>query len=343
MNMRRINKCFLFSILAVAAAAENPSATLEMLCAAEEFPRRHPQRERESILALHPQERCLSTDPATSHVPRCPVHSTSDSPRPPEALAPSSAASRQRLIAYQVSPNPGWALEPASPLRDWMDAAPGKNPYRCLPLVMANQAGWVMRLPCNMTAIWNGKDAPDGLKVTMTDPPAPPEVLATSHFGLGIITFRFPWIFRTSPGTGLWVHGPANAPKENATPLQGLVETDWSHLPFTMNWKLTKRNTPVYFLKGEPICQITPFPFALLESIDPMIVPASSDPQLLESILDAGRQRTTTIQRQLSDENKDFKIWEKTYFKGEQASGERSETHRTNFRLERFEHRDRVE
>lgn len=253
------------------------------------------------------------------------------------------AAGRGRLIAYQVGPNPGYVLEPAPPLRDWMDAAPGRTPYRCLPMVMANQGGWVVRCPCAITATWNGKDHPDNLKLTYSDPNAPKELIAVSHFGLGIVTFRFPWIFRTDPGIGLWVHGPANWPKENITPLQGIVETDWSHMPFTMNWKITKRHAPVFFLAGEPICMLTPFPFDLLESLDPMIVPASSDPALLEAIEQARQARLRTIDRQLSDENKDYKIWEKTYFKGEKPAGERHASHRTNFKLAPFKPRDRAD
>lgn len=259
----------------------------------------------------------------------------------PPAPIPAAPAARGSLIAYQVAPNPGFTLEPAPPLRDWMDAAPGKFPYRCLPMVMSNQAGWVMRSPCAIAAVWNGKDTSDSMKVTMTDPPAPPENIAVSHFGLGVITFRFPWIFRTDPGIGLWVHGPANIPKENATALQGLVETDWSHLPFTMNWKLTKRNTPVYFLKGEPICMITPFPFDLLESIQPQIVPGTSDPAFMQAVAQGKAERERTIDRQLSSENKDLKVWEKTYFKGERAEGDRHAGHRTNFKLAPFVQRDR--
>lgn len=257
----------------------------------------------------------------------------------PEAHAPASKG--RRFIAYQVGPNPGYVIEPSPPVRQWMDEAPGRTPYRCLPMVMANQAGWVVRCPCNITATWNGKDHPENTKLQFTDAPGPPEAICVSHFGLGIVTFRFPWIFRTDPGIGLWVHGPANWPKENISALQGVVETDWSHMPFTMNWKITKRNTPVYFMKGEPICLLTPYPLDLLEEFTPTIVPAASDPAFVAAVEHARQQRVMTIDKQLSEENKDYKVWEKTYFKGEKAEGSRHEQHRTNFKLQRFEPRER--
>lgn len=288
----------------------------------------------------HGANRLSASDQSATAMPGCPFHAAAAAAPPRIETAP---IGRQKLIAYQVGPNPGYIMEPSPPLRDWMDAAPGKTPYRCLPLVMANQGGWSIRCPCNITATWNGKDHPENLKLTFTDPPAPHESIAVSHFGLGIITFRFPWIFRTAPGIGMWVHGPSNWPKENIAPLQGLVETDWSHLPFTMNWKITKRNTPVYFIKGEPICMLTPFLFDLLESMDPLIVPAISDPALVAAIETGRLERIRTIDRQLSEENKDHKLWEKTYFKGESVEGTKQATHRTNFRLAPFVEKNRAD
>ena len=50
------------------------------------------------------------------------------------------------LIAYEIHHDINTLLEPAPIARDWMDAAPQRHPYRCLPLVIANQAGWVLRI-----------------------------------------------------------------------------------------------------------------------------------------------------------------------------------------------------
>ena len=67
------------------------------------------------------------------------------------------AADKVELIAYEVGPNPGYALEVAPKARPWMDAFPGRFAYRCLPMVMANQSGWIIRCPLNFSAKWNGK------------------------------------------------------------------------------------------------------------------------------------------------------------------------------------------
>ena len=73
-----------------------------------------------------------------------------------------------KLRAFKVSTTDGWSIKPASGKRDWMDASPEKFAYRCLPLVMANQSGWVLGCPLNFSAIWNGKD--DMKATTLTFP-----------------------------------------------------------------------------------------------------------------------------------------------------------------------------
>lgn len=54
-----------------------------------------------------------------------------------------STAPAELFHAYRVHPA-GLPLTPAPIDRDWMDATPDRFAYRCLPLVIANQAGWVI-------------------------------------------------------------------------------------------------------------------------------------------------------------------------------------------------------
>ena len=115
-----------------------------------------------------------------------------------------------KLTAYEVSSTANWIMEPAGGKREWMDATPDKFAYRCLPLVMANQAGWVLRCPLNFSARWNGGSQGSDTKVTFPDGEGPNAGQIRSHFGSGILTFSMPWLFRTSQGYGLWVRGPSN-------------------------------------------------------------------------------------------------------------------------------------
>lgn len=148
----------------------------------------------------------------------------------------------------------GWRLRPSPARRHWMDGRPYS--YQCLPMVMANQWGWQVLCPTDVRVTWNGSPESAGLRVEV----APPyQVAIKSQFGLGIVTFSLPWLFRTSPGWDLYVKGPGNRWKANCTPLEGVIETWWLNYTFTMNWKLVEPGT-VTFAKGESLCQLVPVP-----------------------------------------------------------------------------------
>jgi len=237
------------------------------------------------------------------------------------------------LTAYVVSDPTGWTLEPAGPKREWMEHTPGRGAYRCLPLAMANQAGWVIGCPATVACRWNGKPSADATTVRVQDGPAGIERSIVSHFGSGIVTFRLPWMFRTPPKIALLVRGATNAPKDFAVPLDGLVETDWAPSTFTMNWKLMKRGTDVWFKKGEPICMILPYPTALLEWSEPgsAAIDASAEEHHAYLNWAASRQQAITQHQGGQD------TWQKDYMKGQTAGVAAPAHHRTRLKLKRFE------
>jgi hypothetical protein len=148
-------------------------------------------------------------------------------------------AQRPWLKAYSLGAVDDWAIEAASPKRDWMDETFKKIAYRCLPLIAANQMGWVVRCPANLTATWSGKPDNHGVRIAYEADSAHLAGIAISHFGGGVLTFVLPWLFRTSPGFGLVLRGPTNESKDHAFPLDAVIETDWSPYTFTMNWRLS--------------------------------------------------------------------------------------------------------
>ena len=108
------------------------------------------------------------------------------------------------LIAYQMSDAEGWTVEPASPRREWMAQTPYQGANRCLPLVIANQAGWILRCPVKFKVTWNGKKMLNSLKFEFPEEQEKARGQIVSLFGYGIISFRIPWLFRTSEGFGLF-------------------------------------------------------------------------------------------------------------------------------------------
>jgi hypothetical protein len=237
------------------------------------------------------------------------------------------------LTAYIVGPTEGWIIEPASPRRDWMDQTPGRGAYRCLPLAMANQSGWIIRNPATFHATWDGGNQPGSTKIVYPSGEVAAPRSVQSHFGSGIITFRLPWLFRTSPGYGLLVRGPTNTQHDSAAPLDGLVETDWAPYTFTMNWKITRRNVQAWFRQGDPICLLMPYPLNLLESVEPRFAPLAEDPKLAEEYAAFYASRTQNLGKTAQTGQV---VWQKHYFKGEKVDGTEWESHRSNLKLKPF-------
>ena len=239
-----------------------------------------------------------------------------------------------QLTAYPVRPREGWTLEPAKLQRDWMDQSIRRSAYRCLPMAMANQAGWMVGCPATFKARWTAAKPDAPVKITYSDEKDARGGSVASMFGSGIVSFILPWLFRTSSGIGLWVRGPANMPKSDCMALKGLVETDWSPYPFTMNWKINKPKIDVWFKKGEPICMLTPFPMGLLEDVSPRQEMIEFQKELHQNFDQAVAQRRESIQtRAPLDEGK----WELTYMQGRCPDGARAPEHRSNLKLAAFE------
>jgi hypothetical protein len=237
------------------------------------------------------------------------------------------------LTAYEVSSTEGWTIEPAPGKRDWMDATSDKFAYRCLPLVMANQAGWVLTCPLNFSATWNGKPDMTGVKLHFPQGEGKNAGQVRAHFGSGIITFSMPWLFRTSPGFGLWVRGPVNLPKDNLAPLEGIVETDWAPYTFTMNWKIMRRNSEVFFKKGEPVAMLVPFPLGLLEEVQPQFKSLDTDPTLKQDFFHFTARRSGNLEKLAAGKEGQ---WAMDYMRGHLPDGTEVSEHRKAFRLDRF-------
>ena len=167
-----------------------------------------------------------------------------------------------KLIAYQIYEDDSAPIRPAPRERRWMDDSYRKFPYRCLPLVAANQYGWEILSTHQVRASWDGTSKPEGLYVENLYGDG--RLHCHSHFGEGVLTFQIPFLFKTPDSWNLMVRGPTNSPKDGIAALDGIIETDWAHATFTMNWRFTRACT-VEFALGEPICLFFPIQRGVLE------------------------------------------------------------------------------
>ena len=240
------------------------------------------------------------------------------------------------LIAYRVSQAPTMRLMRAPVAREWMTVTRDRFAHRCLPLLIANQAGWWVCSGNALRATWDGGDDISSVIVEPLHGPAP--VPALSHFGHGVLTWRIPYLFRTAPGYNLVVRGPTNRPKDGACALDGIVETDWAAATFTMNWKLTRANLPVTFEVDEPICMIFPQRRGELEGFRPEVRQLDEDADVLQSYQRWQESRTTFLLD--LDTPGAPPNWQKHYFRGTSPDGSSGTEHQTKLKLRDFVHRD---
>lgn len=238
------------------------------------------------------------------------------------------------ITAYLIHDRPNMRLLPAPLDRAWMDDTNQRFAYRCLPLNIANQAGWILTSPCTFELYWYGGGAKTDVEFRFLDPPDP---CVSSHFGYGVLTFSLPYLFRTPPGINLWVKGPSNMPKDGIQPLEGVVEADWAVSTFTMNWKVTRPFEWIRFDRGEPVCMVVPVPRGLVESLAPQAVPVASDPGLDAKYKEWEASRRGFIEGlQKLDPDAVQRGWQKDYFQGKQPEGGVFTGHQTRLTVKPF-------
>ena len=239
-----------------------------------------------------------------------------------------------RLICYPTSGAPP-KLVPAPVERDWMDRTIAGFAYRCLPLNIANAYGWLILNGAPFVAEWDGGM---GLEAVTVQPATPDTAVgADSHFGSGVLTFSIGALFRTEPGWDLVVTGPLNQPKDAIQPLTGIVETDWSPFSFTMNWKFTRKFTPVAFERDEPFCMIFPIQRGAIEQVEPELRPLEADPEVHAAYTSwAEGRRAFNEGLKVKGSKAEEEKWQKDYFRGSDRYAAAPTDHRTRLRVKPF-------
>ncbi len=241
---------------------------------------------------------------------------------------------------------PGWEprIRPASTKRDWMDAAPESFPYRCLPLAIANSHGWEILSPCGFEVEWNGGLAPEDV-VVRPDRGARDSDRPVALFGQGTFTLHIQGLFRTPPGWNLYVNGPPNRAKDGASPLAGIIETDWSPYTFTMNWQLTRPGLVVRFEENEPIAHLFPIERRTIETVEPRFLPIGDEPGL-KADFDAWSRSRDAFQQRMRDDPpaSPSEKWQKLYYRGLTPDGQCPvPDHQAKLRVRAFANAELVE
>lgn len=149
--------------------------------------------------------------------------------------------------------------------RDWFDP----HFYRCLPLVIGNQYGFIISLEFDVALEWNGGLSPqDSIVLTNIQDSEVKYPRIESHFGHGIITINTPYFFRTPPGVNLMTINPPNYYMPNITPMTGVIETDNLRRNFTFNLKIQMPGIRTIIPAGSPLAAFIPVPRYYCDAFD---------------------------------------------------------------------------
>lgn len=123
--------------------------------------------------------------------------------------------------------------------------------------------------------------------------------------------------------------------------MEGLVETDWAVMTFTMNWQITRPGVPIRWEAGEPVCLLVPQRRGDLEAIRPRFEPFHAAPETKALVQLALQQRRELRRRQeivhragLVRRGRD--AFERLYFRGRYPDGRAAPHHRATVRLHPF-------
>ena len=253
------------------------------------------------------------------------------------AICPGDVSGTPPIYLYARSTHAAAPVPVAASVhRDWMDYSNDRFANRCLPLLLGNQAGWLIPSTCTARIHWYGGRSQDSLSIVTDDGSSP--VHPFSHFGHGVLTWSIPYLFQTSPGYNLLVRGPSNYPKDAIQALDAIVETDWFPATFTMNWVMTRPYSTVTFKRGEPICMLVPQRRGELENVHPRVVRITDDPALARRYGKWHQSRAAFISALRRGSKEAVKKgWQRDYFLGRDVDGHKAPEHQMRLRLKAFQ------
>jgi hypothetical protein len=195
-------------------------------------------------------------------------------------------------------------IKPSGVKRNWMDDTDG-HAYRCLPLNIANQYGWICHNIKTFTATWDGGTHQNSLTITQEN--GEPTQIAASHFGHGIITILTDFLIKTPENVSIYIRGVSNHNYENVYPLDGIVESDWLPFTFTMNYKFIKPGS-ITFKKGDPLFMFFPIDRTYIENFDIVQKPIFSNKELMDKLNKYGKARNNLIKDNTNNKSQKFYI-----------------------------------
>lgn len=171
-------------------------------------------------------------------------------------------------------------IKPLSIKRDWMDQTYEGHAYHCFPVSLANQLGWSISFPEDISFIWDGisDSSPDHVKILSG------EKYAYSGRANGTISFNTGLMFNTKENITLLSMPVPNLFIDGANPFTTLVNTSFFSGELPCALMITKPNEIITIKAGTPIIAIIPINLSLLQNSEMNIKSYKDFPQNLISV-----------------------------------------------------------
>lgn len=204
-------------------------------------------------------------------------------------------------------------IEQSPVSRQWMDDTAMGYAYRCLPMTYASRHGWSMNLAEDVVVSWDGGIGIESTKIISGRFQNGVRV-ADNGTGNGVVTFHLNAVPRTSKDWNIWIMGAPNLVVPGASPLSGVVESDWMFSSPTSNWKITEPNKIVTFKKGDPVFFFIPVHKTELEEFEIQHLNLSDEPEMQKNFIDHVNWRNET-------ETAGKGVFGKMYLRGKNPDG----------------------
>lgn len=203
--------------------------------------------------------------------------------------------------------------------RDWfVDHA-----YFCLPLMIANQHGFIVKAAYDFSVFWDGGGYIPNVIVKHQEQNNQGQIIS-SHFGMGTFTIQNPWMVRTPNGVNTLVMNPPNFYIDGITHMTACVETDNLRRDFTFNLKITRPKVWIEIKKGTPIGYMLPYPRYFIDNYNFKINEDGIPKQLIQN----ERQTANLFGRERSEiDSKYAGGIGGRYMRGEDIYGNKFEEH----------------
>jgi len=215
-----------------------------------------------------------------------------------------------------------------NPKRNWFV----NHAYHCLPLVIGNQYGFVVKSLYDFEVIWDGGNSVESVKVNILNSKEDYKKTynlqsINSHFGMGTFTVQMPYQLRTAPGINLMTINPPNYFIDGIYHMTGVVEADNLRRDFTYNLKITRPNYNIRVNKGDYIGCVIPYPRHFIDNYQ--IIDASQLISQEEIEIERQCAKNFGIERSTKDIDKPNGNG-KRYWRGEDIYGNKFLDHQTS-------------